>query len=131
MEKDFLTTQKIMRLGTISQNGFPHITPVWYIYKDKNFYVGTSTTTKKIKNLVRNPNASYCIDASEKSPVVGVAGECIAEIIKGTEVKKLGEEIFAKYFTGEKYKAAIKLLSEDEACILKLVPKTTVTWEYD
>ena len=47
----FLKSQKILRLATIDKKGMPHIVPVWYLYKDGIFYVGTNTKTKKARNV--------------------------------------------------------------------------------
>ena len=35
---EFLKTQKILRLSTIDKNNFPHITPVWYRFSEKNLH---------------------------------------------------------------------------------------------
>ena len=39
----FLRDQKIMRLGTVSKDGVPHVVPVWYSYDGKKFRIGTLT----------------------------------------------------------------------------------------
>src|SRR5206468_7566518 len=56
--KDFLKSQKIMRLATIDPKGSPHIVPVWYDYSRGKFYVGTNTSTKKAKNIKQNSKIS-------------------------------------------------------------------------
>ena len=38
----FLRDQKIMRLGTVSKDGVPHVVPVWYSYDGKKFRIGTN-----------------------------------------------------------------------------------------
>ncbi|MGC1709234.1 MAG: pyridoxamine 5'-phosphate oxidase family protein, partial [Nitrosotalea sp.] len=41
--KDFIRTQKILRIATIDAKGNPHIVPVWYNYEGDKFYIGTNT----------------------------------------------------------------------------------------
>ena len=48
---EFLKSQKILRLATIDSKNNPHIVPVWYEFRDKKFYVGTNTRTRKAKNI--------------------------------------------------------------------------------
>ena len=43
----FLRSQRVLRLATIDSSGDPHIVPVWYIYANDKFYVGTNTETQK------------------------------------------------------------------------------------
>ena len=50
----FLRDQKIMRLGTVSKDGVPHVVPVWYSYDGKKFQIGTNTRTAKIRNIRSN-----------------------------------------------------------------------------
>ncbi|MEK6834369.1 MAG: pyridoxamine 5'-phosphate oxidase family protein, partial [Thermoproteota archaeon] len=77
----FLKSQKILRLATIDKEGIPHIVPVWYLYKDGIFYVGTSTSTKKAKNVIKNPKVSFCVDAGIRSPIFGVMGRGVAKLV--------------------------------------------------
>ena len=58
----FLRDQKIMRLGTVSKDGVPHVVPVWYSYDGKKFRIGTNMKTAKIRNIRSNKRVAYCID---------------------------------------------------------------------
>ncbi|HET7345381.1 MAG TPA: pyridoxamine 5'-phosphate oxidase family protein, partial [Nitrososphaeraceae archaeon] len=66
--REFLRSQKILRLATIDPSGNPHIVPVWYMYANKKFYIGTNTKTKKAKNIKKNSKVSFCVDTGIKSP---------------------------------------------------------------
>ncbi|MGI0089806.1 MAG: pyridoxamine 5'-phosphate oxidase family protein, partial [Nitrosopumilaceae archaeon] len=71
---EFLRSQKILRLATVDEKGIPHIVPVWYLYENGNFYVGTNTVTKKAKNVSKNTRVSFCVDLGVHSPIYGVMG---------------------------------------------------------
>ena len=49
--KEFLSSQKILRLATIDSSGNPHLVPVWYMYTKNKFYVGTNSKTRKVRNI--------------------------------------------------------------------------------
>jgi general stress protein 26 len=127
----FLKSQKILRLATISPSGSPHIVPVWYRYTNGRFYVGTNTRTEKAKNIKNNPRVSFCIDTGIKSPdIFGIMGVGRARlIIKPHRVQYLAEKILLRYFTNMKNQSAQKLLEQTD-CIIEIMPKKTRTWKY-
>lgn len=129
--KEFLKSQKILRLATIDTSGNPHIVPVWYMYINNKFYVGTNTRTKKAKNIKKNPKVSFCVDIGIKSPdIFGVMGVGRAKLILKTEiVKQLAEKILLKYFKNLRNKSAQKLLNQTD-CIIEITPKKVTDWNY-
>ena len=79
---EFLKEQKILRLATIGKNKTPHISPVWYRYSGKKFYIGTNTNRQKVKNLKRNSRVSFCVDVGINTPnIFGVMGQGNANLI--------------------------------------------------
>jgi len=129
--RDFLKSQKIIRLATIDAFGNPHIIPVWYMYINNKFYVGTNTKTIKAKNIKKNPKVSFCIDIGIKSPnIFGVMGIGRAKLImKATRVKYFAEKILLRYFKNLDNKSAQKLLSQTD-CIIEIIPKKIINWRY-
>ena len=82
MDKNFIKTQKILRIATIDRKGNPHIVPVWYSYLNNKFYIGTNTRTAKARNVKHNPKVSFCIDVGINSPkIFGVMGIGKAKLI--------------------------------------------------
>jgi len=126
----FLKSQKILRLATIDQKGIPHIVPVWYLYKDGIFYVGTSTLTKKAKNVIKNPKVSFCVDSGIHSPIFGVMGRGVAKLIFNKKiVSSVAKKILLRYFKSLNNKSAKELLTQTD-CIIKIVPKKITAWEF-
>ncbi len=127
----FLKSQKILRLATIDPFGDPHIVPVWYMYTNGKFYVGTNTKTQKAKNIKKNSKVSFCIDIGVRSPdIVGVMGTGRARIILKTNiVQSLARKIMLRYFKSLKNKSAQQLLGQTD-CIIEIVPKKVTDWKY-
>ncbi len=130
-QEDFLRTQKILRLVTIDEKNFPHIVPVWYLYKNKKFYIGTNTRTKKTKNLRKKKQVAFCVDIGIKSPnIVGVMGKGKAKLIlKKSMVEKIAKNILLRYFKSLQNKSAQELL-EDTNCIIEISPSKYSSWSY-
>lgn len=131
MKKDkFLKSQKILRLATVDKKGVPHIIPVWYLYKNGNFYVGTNTSTKKAKNIKKNTKVSFCVDLGVHSPIIGVMGIGNAKLIlRKNDVSRIAKKILLRYFKSLNNKSAQELLSQTD-CIIEIVPKKITTWKF-
>lgn len=128
---DFIKTQKILRLATIDPGGNPHIVPVWYKYRNRRFYIGTNTKTKKARNVRQNPKVSFCIDVGINSPdIFGVSGVGKGRIIlEGKKVKSIARAILLRYFKSMDNKSARQLL-DDTDCIIEIIPEKTTSWKF-
>ena len=129
--KEFLESQKILRLATIDSSGNPHIVPVWYMFINDKFYVGTNTHTKKARNIKKNPKISFCVDTGIRSPnIFGVMGIGRARLLlKQNRVEILAKKILLRYFKNLKIQSAQKLLNETD-CIIEIIPKKITAWKY-
>ena len=79
---------KYINLETLRKNGIPVKTPVWFIMKDKTFFVVTRSNTGKIKRL-RN-NASVRITPCDfRGNVNGKWENGIVEFIPRSEYPKI------------------------------------------
>jgi nitroimidazol reductase NimA-like FMN-containing flavoprotein (pyridoxamine 5'-phosphate oxidase superfamily) len=129
--KEFLKSQKILRLATIDSAGNPHIVPVWYMYVSGKFYIGTNTNTKKAKNIKKNRKVSFCVDTGIKSPdIFGVMGIGRAKLIlKINRVEQLAKKILLRYFKNLENQSAQQLLGQTD-CIIEIIPKKITVWKY-
>ena len=128
---EFLTEQKILCLATIGKNKTPHISPVWYRYTSKKFYIGTNTSRQKIKNIRKNNRVSFCIDVGVNAPnIYGVMGQGNANLIlEYSKVKTIAKKILSRYFKTLQNKSAKELL-DDTDCIIEIVPDKMTVWNY-
>jgi general stress protein 26 len=128
---EFLKSQKVLRLSTISKDKTPHIVPVWYLYSSKKIYIGTNTRTKKAKNLKKNKRIAFCVDTGVNAPnIYGVEGEGNANLILDkTKIKKIATKILLRYFKNMNNKSAIELL-EDTDCVIEIIPEKFSVWSY-
>ena len=99
---EFLREQKILRLATIGKNKTPHISPVWYRYSGKKFYIGTNTSRQKVKNLKKNSRVSFCVDVGVNAPnIYGVMGQGDAKLILDKEkVKTIAKNLVRNFNRG-------------------------------
>ena len=128
---EFLKKEKILRLATVDKTGTPHIVPVWYMYSRDKIYVGTNTKTEKAKNIKAHRKVSFCVDVGVNSPkIFGVMGQGNAKLIKDKQiVSRLAKKILLRYFKNLNNKSAKEIL-EDTDCIIEIVSKKYVVWQY-
>lgn len=53
------------RLGTINEDGTPHITPIYFMYQDGHIIMVSQVLSRKIRNIQRNKKVSVLIDVTE------------------------------------------------------------------
>lgn len=127
----FLKSQKILRLATIDKRGSPHLIPVWYLYSNKKFYIGTNSSTVKVQNLKKNGKIAFCVDEGFRAPnIYGVMATGKANLIlEKTKVKRIAKKILNRYFDSLENKSARELLSGTD-CIIEIIPKTYTEWKF-
>ena len=53
------------RLATLDRHGFPHVTPLWFLWHDGGFYMTSIADRPHLSRLSRNPRAGLCIDTED------------------------------------------------------------------
>ena len=77
----FLTSGAlILKLGTITEQGYPCVNPLWYSYEDGAFFVAGRGKARWVSHIRFNGKVSACIDTPD-SPYTRVLIEADAEII--------------------------------------------------
>ncbi|MBE2271850.1 MAG: pyridoxamine 5'-phosphate oxidase family protein [Anaerolinea sp.] len=59
--RDVLAQPVIARLGTIGADGFPHITPLWFLFEGDDLVIMADRTARKAQNLIANPRGAVQI----------------------------------------------------------------------
>ena len=90
----FLEKQLNLILATTRKDGSPQVSPLWYLWKDGEFVIFTTTRTAKWWNLKRDPRCSLCIDAPATGQMIVALGN--AKLDDG-DVWDRTWELVAKY----------------------------------
>ena len=62
-ERDaFLTDKRIGRLATNGEDGWPHVTPIWYVWDDGRFVLSLGKSRRHLGNIARDPHVTLCVD---------------------------------------------------------------------
>ncbi len=125
-ETEFIKSQGVARLATVSAEGVPQNVPVCPVWDGGNVYVGTEKQARKVKNLQGNPNATIVFDVYRDSwrGLRGIMLQCKTRIVAETEFKRIRRKLYAKY---SKYKTDAAL-EPDDSIIIELIPEKKFTW---
>ena len=77
---DFLSGRWIARLATISQDGYPHVTPLWYYWDGQCVYFALTRNRRPFKHLNRDPRCSVAIDMDDR-PLMGMRSNLAKAVI--------------------------------------------------
>ena len=50
------------RLATLDSRGFPHVTPLWFLWSEGAFYFTSLTDRPHLRRLEREPRVRVCVD---------------------------------------------------------------------
>src|SRR5439155_7684848 len=94
-----LEGRRIASLGTLNEDGSPHLTAVWYLYQDGCFFVATSSRSRKARNLAARPKATLMVEARKPGSERGVTATGPVEIISGERSHELNARIYRRYLS--------------------------------
>lgn len=139
MQNDELMNQRLSevllgRLATVDPRTLqPHLTVVWYLWDGESAWISAFISTRKVKELVRNPRAALLIDKSNgaetewayllEGPVELMAGP-------GEAFERQVTEVYRRYLGAEGVLAAQpqSWIQDAENRLVKLTPEKVFKW---
>lgn len=127
--QEFLKEANLMDIATITEEGFPHVTPVWFDYDGTHFFFSTTKERVKSKNMEKNKKVGFSI-APKELPYAAVVGYGTAEITddpNGTLLKKMCH----KYLPADKADTFFETLMNagGSRIIVKITPSKISHWQ--
>jgi PPOX class probable F420-dependent enzyme len=119
---EFLAPTKIAVVATINKDGMPHLTPVWYIYRNGIISISTTKETIKYKNLTQDNQMSVCV-LTEPLAKTYVTIEGTVQIYGDDSIWKTTELIVKRYVEPENVQSLMNALQKPQnRVILELNP---------
>ena len=125
--QEFLSSDRhIMKLATLTPEGWPYVVPVWYDYDGEVFTVAGRGKAKWVANIRGDSRASVCIDTTD-APYTRVLIEADAEVIDSAwfptspdrSIRYLGQEAGQRYFDEMRHVPR---------ALIRIVPRKITTW---
>jgi nitroimidazol reductase NimA-like FMN-containing flavoprotein (pyridoxamine 5'-phosphate oxidase superfamily) len=110
----------------------PHNVPVWFYWDGESLFISAFQSTRKLKEVKRNPYIAVIIDLHEAvDGAQAVLMEGKSELILDSEtVQEMSRVIYTKYMgpEGVKDPAPQSWIVDPENAIIKLTPARIYTW---
>ncbi|MCL5239021.1 MAG: pyridoxamine 5'-phosphate oxidase family protein [Candidatus Marsarchaeota archaeon] len=116
-EEALLKKQDVARVATVSDKGWPQVTPVVHLYNDGFIYFIVDYGSRKEKNIAANNKVGVVVDVYSRQPQSVIIQGLAEAITKGDEFKRI-ERMFEErhaYYKSNPVK-------EGDAPIIKVTP---------
>ena len=129
--REFLNGRHYATLATFNEDGSIHLRPAWYLFEDGRFFVSTSSSARKVRNILARPEASIIVDIRNLGSERWVSASGAAEIMRGERSKEIYAKILPRYVT----KAGLEdprvgpVFAAAGEVILGLTPHSWRSWE--
>lgn len=88
------------RVATIRPDGYPHVTPIWYLWEDERFLLNLGKERIHVKNLRENNKIGLIIDQDYR-PTQGMEAGAIGVHVRGTATLKDDRDLLSHIIIGE------------------------------
>lgn len=103
-------------LGTVRSDGRPHLVPVWFVFVDGSFWVGTGARSVKVANVRRTGSATVALEDGD-APVVA---ECGARVV----ARPFPEDVMAAFAAKYTWDLGVEIDDDvGEVALLELAPR--------
>lgn len=118
-------------MGTVDDNGFPHVLPMWHTLFEDMVYISFRVPKKKYANLKRNPKMSYTVDAGEEfGSYHGVMLQGEAEFVEDVELLNRYYIAWAYRHFGSDTDPYCRRVTGEPRSVIRLHPVHVFTWDH-
>jgi PPOX class probable F420-dependent enzyme len=130
LARELLDGRLVANLATIDSDGAVHLVGMWFLWDGDALLLPTSRTTRKAKNIARDPRVTVMIDDSRGGfDLRGITLIGRAELREGEGAVTTNRQIHLKYVTerGRELEPVDRYLATDNVTI-RLVPERVSAW---
>lgn len=119
------------QLATLDGDGFPHVTPLWFVWANGAFYMTSIEDRPHIRRLTRDPRAGVCVNVEDperhdgQRPNRQVRAIGAAELLPD-QLAAWTTRITQKYVRGPAASELIAARGEDRRIVICLRPRRLV-----
>ena len=124
----FLAEPRLCHFATVDDRGKPRVRPLWFLWRDGMFWLTTRAEARHTgRDLRAHPEVALSV-ASENRPYRAVVAHGRPEIIDKSREMLLAISTRYGEAPGKRWTAVA--MKEPDRVIMKLVPKTLLSWDY-
>jgi len=128
---DLFESEDVLTLATVSPDGKPMIHPVAYVSDGLVLYFYTYGKSRKVQNILKNPNVAYAVYNSKLMAKGGRWNEILSAQVEGTaSIMPDGEKERIIRLIIDKFPALKNSPPDLNSTFVKLVPKKIQLSDY-
>ncbi|MCL4505697.1 MAG: TIGR03618 family F420-dependent PPOX class oxidoreductase [Chloroflexi bacterium] len=120
---EFLARPLLMRMATLGADGYPQVTPVWFMQENGCLYASTEKERIKYRNIVRDPRVGASID--DDHPYRGISIKGVAHIQQG-DIEERVRRIVTRYVPPDELGALMAWLFKGPRVVIEIRPISVV-----
>ncbi|MFH8467304.1 pyridoxamine 5'-phosphate oxidase family protein [Streptomyces sp. NPDC017991] len=130
---EFLTIQRTCRVATVSADGAPHVSTLWFVWDGKSLWLYSITRSKRWADLRRDPRVAVVVDSGEEyDQLRGVEVSGSVEFVG--EVPRTGEpcpelDAVERLFARKNF-GLDEMPHDGRHAWMRLTPEATASWDF-
>ncbi|MCS7059534.1 MAG: PPOX class F420-dependent oxidoreductase [Anaerolineae bacterium] len=122
---EFLNRPLLMRLATLGADGYPQVTPVWYLQEGGRLFTSTQRDRVKYRNMARDRRVGASID-DDAQPYRGVSIKGLAILHEpgepGFDMREMVRRIVARYTAPAEVDGMVEWLFQGPRVVIEIEP---------
>lgn len=127
-ERDrFLDEERVLRLATLDEDGWPAVVPVWYVWYGEAFWVWNLTRARRTARLEAGTRCAFSVDGGvEYGELRGVSGRLAYRFVDEDEVPHEVRVSFSRRYLHTDHPVE----PADHHRWLRMEPTTLASWDF-
>lgn len=97
----FLDAERVLRLASVDEDGWPHVAPLWFVWRDRRFWVHSLDRSKRSRLLRAGARSSVVVDGGESyGELRGVSCRVVPRFVDPDEDLTAVRRDFARRYLG-------------------------------
>ena len=129
--QELLAARLVGVLATLEPDGSVHAIPLWYAVDGEAITFATGRSSRKVRNVRRDPRATLVLhDSRPGFEVCGASIRGRVELVEGAAAGRLVDLVHRRYVTpaGAVLPAPAEFLASDDLAV-RLIPQAAFTWD--
>jgi PPOX class probable F420-dependent enzyme len=131
---EFVARKLVARMATQRADGWPHVTPIWYVWEGGRFLLSLGNSRRHLANLRRDPHVTMCVDVDPrvedptKTPRAAVCFGLAELVEEGPLVREVTEKMELRYLGAVPPEFEEALWFEGRTVVI-IEPKRWLAWD--
>ncbi len=123
----FLDEERVLRLATLDDQGWPAVAPVWFVWHDGAFWVWNLEKAKRTPRLRSGTRCAFTVDGGQEYVELrGASGRLDYRFVPDDEVPDAVLRGFSRRYRGTDE----PLPPADHHAWIRFEPTTLATWDF-